>query len=184
VLAGHVLPTAIRREEMLSQGSARTLMGDGDVAFALNAGVITVADARIEVADIETANGVIHIIDRVLLNTKSASAKSVAKGDGKSDGKSDGNTMSFAQRATTLFELAIERGVPLFNDGDPASCAALYELAITAVVLLGDNSTTMQTGTTLSDALKAGKANADPKERAWIYRRAMDRALEIMQVSH
>jgi hypothetical protein len=180
VLAGHVLPTAIRREEMLSQGSARTLMGDGDVAFALNAGVITVADARIEVADIETANGVIHIIDRVLLNTKSASAKSAAKGDGKSDA----NTMSFAQRAATLFELAIERGVPLFNDGDPASCAALYELAITAVVLLGDNSTTMQTGTTLVDALKAGKANADPKERAWIYRRAMDRALEIMQVSH
>ena len=184
VLAGHVLPTAIRREEMLSQGSARTLMGDGDVAFALNAGVITVADARIEVADIETANGVIHIIDRVLLNTKSASAKSAAKGDGKSDGKSDANTVSFAQRAATLFELAIERGVPLFNDGDPASCAALYELAITAVVLLGDNSTTMQTGTTLVDALKAGKANADPKERAWIYRRAMDRALEIMQVSH
>ena len=179
VLAGHVLPTAIRREEMLSQGSARTLMGDGDVAFALNAGVITVADARIEVADIEAANGVIHIIDRVLLNTKSASAKSVAKGDGKSDA----NKTSFAQRAATLFELAIERGVPLFNDGDPASCAALYEIAITAVVLLGDNSTTMQTGTTLSDALKAGKANADPKERAWIYRRAMDRALEIMQVS-
>ena len=172
VLAGHVLPTAIRREEMLSQGSARTLMGDGDVAFALNAGVITVADARIEVADIEAANGVIHIIDRVLLNTKSAPTKS------------DANTMSFAQRAATLFELAIERGVPLFNDGDPASCAALYEIAITAVVLLGDNSTTMQTGTTLSDALKAGKANADPKERAWIYRRAMDRALEIMQVSH
>ena len=171
VLAGHVLPTAIRREEMLSQGSARTLMGDGDVAFALNAGVITVADARIEVADIEAANGVIHIIDRVLLNTKSAPTKS------------DANTMSFAQRAATLFELAIERGVPLFNDGDPASCAALYEIAITAVVLLGDNSTTMQTGTTLSDALKAGKANADPKERAWIYRRAMDRALEIMQVS-
>ena len=180
VLAGHVLPTAIRREEMLSQGSARTLMGDGDVAFALNAGVITVADARIEVADIEAANGVIHIIDRVLLNKKSASTKSSAK----SDGKSDANTMSFAQRATTLFELAIELGVPLFNDGDPASCAALYEIAITAVVLLGDNSTTMQTGTTLSDALKAGKANADPKERAWIYRRAMDRALEIMQVSH
>ena len=172
VLAGHVLPTAIRREEMLSQGSARTLMRDGDVAFALNAGVITVADARIEVADIEAANGVIHIIDRVLLNTKSAPTKS------------DANTMSFAQRAATLFELAIERGVPLFNDGDPASCAALYEIAITAVVLLGDNSTTMQTGTTLSDALKAGKANADPKERAWIYRRAMDRALEIMQVSH
>ena len=180
VLAGHVLPTAIRREEMLSQGSARTLMGDGDVAFALNAGVITVADARIEVADIEAANGVIHIIDRVLLNKKSSPTKSSAN----SDGKSDANTMSFAQRASTLFELAIERGVPLFNDGDPASCAALYELAITAVVLLGDNSTTMQTGTTLVDALKAGKANADPKERAWIYRRAMDRALEIMQVSH
>lgn len=71
--------------------------------------------------------------------------------------------MSPAQRAAVIFELAIERGVPLFNEGDPAACAALYELAINAVLLLGDNSTTKQTGTTLTDALKAGKANADPK---------------------
>jgi hypothetical protein len=156
---------------MLSQGSARTLMGDGEVVFALNGGVITVSDARIEVADIEAANGVIHIIDRVLATQKSSPAKIAA------------NTMSPAQRAAVIFELAIERGVPLFNEGDPAACAALYELAINAVLLLGDNSTTKQTGTTLTDALKAGKANADPKESAWIYRRAMDRALQMMQVS-
>ena len=171
VLAGHVLPTAIRRDEMLSQGSARTLMGDGEVVFALNGGVITVSDARIEVADIEAANGVIHIIDRVLATKKTSPAKIAA------------NTMSPAQRAAVIFELAIERGVPLFNEGDPAACAALYELAINAVLLLGDNSTTKQTGTILTDALKAGKANADPKESAWIYRRAMDRALQMMQVS-
>lgn len=66
VLAGHVLPTAIHRDEMLSQGSVRTLMGDGTLAFALEAGTITVDGARIEVADIESANGIIHIIDRVL----------------------------------------------------------------------------------------------------------------------
>ncbi|MFM7810131.1 MAG: CIA30 family protein, partial [Planctomycetota bacterium] len=66
VLAAHVLPTAIRREEMLSQGSARTLMGDGSVAFALTSGSITAAGARIQVADIEAANGIIHVIDRVL----------------------------------------------------------------------------------------------------------------------
>jgi hypothetical protein len=168
VLARHVLPTAIRREEMLSQGSARTLSGDGTVTFALESGAITVDGVRIEVADIETANGVIHLIGGVLPAKQSAP---VAKGA----------PLAAPQRAAAILELAIERGVPRFNAGDASSCAALYELAVASVVLLGQDAVDPEILAELTHALEQGAANPDASERAWLLRRAMDRALETMK---
>jgi len=171
VLAAHVLPTAIRREEMLSQGSARTLMGDGSVAFALTSGSITAAGARIQVADIEAANGIIHVIDRVLPAPSAAPTTAVLAPTER------------ARQAAAILELAIERGVPRFNAGDVSSCAALYELAIASVVLLGADSIGPGTKADLTEALEKGAAHPDASERAWIYRRAMDRTLGLMQES-
>ena len=173
VLAAHVLPTAIRRDEMLAQGSARTLMGDGTVAFALESGAITVEGARIEVADIEAANGVIHIIDRVLPARSAATAAAPAAPA----------SPQRAQRAAAVLELAIERGVPRFNAGDTSSCAALYELAIASVVLLGEGAVSADAMAELAKALEQGASHEDASERAWIYRRAMDRVLERVMKS-
>jgi uncharacterized surface protein with fasciclin (FAS1) repeats len=173
VLAAHVLPTAIRRDEMLAQGTARTLLGDGVVKFALESGAITVDGARIEVADIETANGIMHVIDRVLPartaapSTRTASSASPQR----------------ARQAAAIFDLAIERGVPRFNAGDVSSCAALYELAIASVVLLGEDAISASAKADLRKALEQGANHDDAAERAWIYRRAMDRALEAMLAS-
>ncbi len=181
VLAAHVLPTAIRRDEMLAQGSARTMTGDGTVAFALSTGLssglsnggITVAGARIEVADIEAANGVIHIIDRVLPAQKAAPTTASA----------DLVAPQRAQSAAAILELAIERGVPRFNAGDAASCAALYELAIVSVVLLGEDAIGAAAKAELAKALEQGARQHDESERAWIYRGAMDRVLGRMTES-
>lgn len=170
VLAAHVLPTAIRRDEMLAQGSARTLMGDGVVKFALESGAITVDGARLEIADIEASNGIIHVIDRVL-PARSASAAA---------GSTDSAAPQRAQRAAAILELAIERGVPRFNAGDASSCAALYEMAIASVVLLAEDAIGPKAKSDLEESLKRGSAHEDASERAWIYRRAMDRALERM----
>lgn len=173
VLAAHVLPTAIRRDEMLSQGSARTLLGDGVVKFALQSGAITVDGARIEVADIETANGLMHVIDRVL--PARTAAPSTATASAASPQR--------ARQAAAIFDLAIERGVPRFNAGDEASCAALYELAIASVVLLGEDAISASTKADLRKALEQGANHDDASERAWIYRRAMDRAIEAILAS-
>ncbi len=182
VLAAHVLPTAIRRDEMLSQGSARTLMGDGVVKFALDSGAITVDGARIEVADIEAANGVIHVIDRVLPARSAAKAAAAESSAGAADGATTASSASAhrVRQAAAVLELAIERGVPRFNAGDAASCAALYELAIASVVLLGDDAVTSGVKVYLSEALEKGSEFQDASDRSWIYRRAMDRALDRM----
>ena len=168
VLAAHVLPTAIRREEMLAQGSARTLLSDGTVEFALKSGAITVDGARIEVADIEAANGIIHVIDRVLPARSTAPAAAAS------------TLPQRALQAAAILELAIERGVPRFNAGDEASCAAMYELAITSVVLLGADAVGEGAKADLEGALEQGARHPDASERAWTYRRAMDRTLARM----
>lgn len=179
VLAAHVLPTAIRRDEMLSQSSARTLMGDGVVKFALDSGAITVDGARIEVADIEAANGIIHVIDRVLPARSAAKSAAAESSTGASEGATSASAHRVRQAAAVL-ELAIERGVPRFNAGDAASCAALYELAITSVVLLGDDAVSSGVKVYLAEALKTASDHQDAADRSWIYRRAMDRALDRM----
>jgi hypothetical protein len=153
---------------MLAQGSARTLPGDGSVTFALESGTITAGGARIVVADIETANGIIHIIDRVLPAAPASSAAEAAM------------MPSRIRSAAAILELAIERGVPRFNAGDQASCAALYELAIMSVVLLGNDAIGERASSALSTALKDGAAHEDAAQRAWTYRRGMDSALQSM----
>jgi hypothetical protein len=173
VLGAHVLPTMIRREDMLAQGSARTLPGNGSVRFALESGAITAEGARILAADIEASNGIIHVIDRVL-------PAPAAKSAGETAAEANAAMPERARRTAAILELAIERGVPRFNAGDEASCAALYELAITSVVLLGADALDEGASAELASALKQGASHQDAAERAWTYRRAMDRALGRM----
>ena len=63
----------------------------------------------VESADIQASNGVVHLIDRVLLPPAPVSP------------------------LKAFLERAIERGVPLFNEGSPEGCA-VYATALEAVV--------------------------------------------------
>jgi len=75
--------------------------------------------------------------------------------------------------------LAIERGVPLFNDGQPAACAAIYEVAATALLSSKPDALTRDAQVVLSTALRNAGQQDEPAERAWTLRRALDRALAM-----
>jgi monofunctional biosynthetic peptidoglycan transglycosylase len=78
--------------------------------------------------------------------------------------------------AVRLTELAITRGAPLFNDGHPAACAAIYEVTIEAMVALGAEDLGRPAVARLSRSLVEAKTDRSPRERAWTYRRALDDA--------
>ncbi len=166
VLTGHVIPSAVRREQLLSLGSARTLMGEGTVEFKLSDGALTVGGAKILAADIEASNGIVHVIDRVLL--PAARTAPIAKLAPMNP--------AVEVKVATLLELAIARGVPLFNAGERGACAAIYEVAISAVVTLGEDVIDRDTLTLLKNALREGASEKSDSERAWLYRAAMDKA--------
>ena len=67
VLAYHVLGESKTAEELLADGIATTLLG-ADVTITLESdGSVFVNDSQVVIADIPAANGIIHVIDAVLL---------------------------------------------------------------------------------------------------------------------
>jgi monofunctional biosynthetic peptidoglycan transglycosylase len=85
-----------------------------------------------------------------------------------------------AQQAALLIQRAIALGVPLFNSGRPAACAAVYEIAARAVVDLAG----AELPGDVAGILRAGLAKAEqaerPSARAWAIRHALDASLRIL----
>ena len=67
VLTYHVVPGKVMSTDLQDDMTAATVQG-GDVTIDLDNGVM-VNDAAVVSADIETSNGVIHVIDKVILPT-------------------------------------------------------------------------------------------------------------------
>lgn len=65
VLTYHVIPGKVMSGDLSDDMTAATVQG-GDITIDLDNGVM-VNDAKVVQADIETSNGVIHVIDKVIL---------------------------------------------------------------------------------------------------------------------
>jgi uncharacterized surface protein with fasciclin (FAS1) repeats len=65
VLTYHVLASKAMSKDV-KDGSVKTLQG-GNIALAKAGDFVTVEDAVVQTADINATNGVVHIVDRVLL---------------------------------------------------------------------------------------------------------------------
>ena len=157
ILAYHVVPARIYADEVLEGAEASTLLGPS-VEVGLRDGRLTVNGSRVLQADIESSNAVIHVIDGVLLPP-------------------DVMRSSVEAPAAEVIRLAIERGVPRFNDGDPAACAAIYEVTIAALLQTGRSELTPSAERALEAAWREGGGLEDPTDRAWAYRRGLDAAL-------
>lgn len=68
VLSYHIVPGALAAAD-LKPGNAKTLQG-ANVAVARAGDFVTVEDAMVEKADLRAGNGVVHIVDRVLMPPK------------------------------------------------------------------------------------------------------------------
>lgn len=68
VLTYHVLAAKLMADEVKT-GNAKTVQG-GNIAIAKAGSFVTVEDAMVQTADIKATNGVVHVIDRVLMPPK------------------------------------------------------------------------------------------------------------------
>ncbi|MBY0552473.1 MAG: fasciclin domain-containing protein [Candidatus Obscuribacterales bacterium] len=66
VLTYHVLPGSVKAGEVTDGKAAKTVQGS-DVHFSLKDGKAKIEDATITATDIATSNGVIHVIDTVIM---------------------------------------------------------------------------------------------------------------------
>jgi uncharacterized surface protein with fasciclin (FAS1) repeats len=66
VLTYHVVPGYVTAADAMKLSGAKTLQG-GELKISSDGGGVSINDANVIKADILTANGVIHVIDSVLL---------------------------------------------------------------------------------------------------------------------
>jgi uncharacterized surface protein with fasciclin (FAS1) repeats len=179
ILTYHVVSGRAYASDAATLSTASTVAGE-QVNFSLSSGRLKINESKIVKTDLDTSNGVIHVIDSVLIppsvNLSSLSSKSTSSSSGSSSSGSSASPAMMTNSAD-IITLAIERGVPLFNDGNPAACAAIYEVTLAALLERPNLSSTARN--TLSSALSSGRSEGNASERAWIFRRALDKAAEM-----
>lgn len=149
VLAHHVVAGSVRAEDLVGVDSVETLAGT-TLPVAIVQGRVLIGDAVVEKADIVADNGVVHIIDRVLFPQQQEPA------------------------IVRFLVEVIERGVPIFNDGNVKACADIYETAVDALVLSSGWGLSNDERASLVRAAADASTNNSDRERAWSYRRIID----------
>ena len=146
ILTYHVVAGRVYSPDALAAKNAETLQGTA-IAIAPTESGASVNNAKLLITDLDASNGVIHVIDRVLLPS------------GK---KVDAKKMIFD---------AISTGVPMYNAGHHAACASLYQKTMERVMASTSNS---EMRSHMKMVLTAAKRESCPMERAWTLRRGMD----------
>lgn len=85
-----------------------------------------------------------------------------------------------ALRMTQVLQRAIQRGVPVYNAGNPSECAAIYQTALEDLFLLSGDSLPLELQQDLQQTLEGASSLGD-NDRAWAYRRQMDDLLLALQ---
>jgi uncharacterized surface protein with fasciclin (FAS1) repeats len=148
ILTYHVVQGNVR----LGTQAAKTVEGQN---LTIVPGAFSVNGAKVLAANVEASNGLIHVIDTVLLPPKTAKTPQ--------------------ESAQSVIELAIDRGVPLFNDGNVAACAAVYEVALDSLLQGHTKALTNTDREAIRMALEKARAKGkDYRTNAWTFRHALD----------
>lgn len=168
ILKLHIIAGRVFSDQALKAGTGATLNGES-VKFAVVDGAAKVNNAKIVKTDIDAANGVIHVIDTVLLPSK---MPKLSRGGAK---------MPPAGSAVELATMAIDKGAPLYNDGQPAACAAIYEVACRAI--LNQENLPKSIRAELNDAMTTAAAESHDGKKAWALRHGLNAVLDQMPMA-
>lgn len=163
ILALHAVSGKISAGDALNAKSAKALNG-GSLEFTIEGGMFRVNGVTILKTDIECDNGVIHVIDAVLLPSKPEAKK-----------QSAGAT---ASSPVGLIESAIDRGVSIFNSGDHGKCAEIYRACM--VSLSENDQLDPKVGKVVRMLVeRANKVESDT-DRAWLLREGLDQLYALL----
>jgi hypothetical protein len=118
--------------------------------------MLRVNDANLVATDIDTSNGVIHVIDKVLLPPPAG--------------------QTAARAAKELIASAINLGAPLYNSGRHSACAEVYMQTIDKLLQMENHGMDAMTVKTLQTAMRQATHSQSADAKAWTLRRALDAA--------
>ncbi len=150
ILKYHVVAGRVYATDAVRAGMAPTLLG-ASVQIPVSADGVKVNDSKIVKADIEAANGVIHVIDTVLLPSEKT-----------------------PMEVRTQIQDAVSRGAAVFNAGDHGQCCDIYTQVMKSMMTTGISGADQHLMSAISDTVKTAERMSDTTERAWALRRGLD----------
>ena len=158
ILKYHVVPGRVYSTQALEAGKAKTLQGSS-VHISADSEKASVNEATLLATDLDASNGVIHVIDSVLLP------------------KADGNAQVHPRK---MIEMAIAEGVPLYNSGHAGACAKVYMTAVENLLASEGGHMCASTASRLQTALHTAQNSHCADSQAWALRHALDAAYSTM----
>lgn len=164
ILTYHVSAGSLTADRVVKLDRVDTLNGQSPEVI-VKRGSVMLDDATVTATDIMASNGVIHVIDSVLLPEAPADTRAA-----------NGN-----EAARQLIGMAIDRGVPLFNDGQTEACVAVYEIAAQGLIASNGFDLDRDDRRTLEAALDRAGDTHDARRGAWIMRDALDNVMSSLR---
>lgn len=158
ILKLHVVPGRVGSGALADGAKVETLAGPRIGVTKTEQG-FSIEGARIVATDIEASNGIVHVIDRVILPQE---------------------RMSRAEAGRKI-ERAIAKGVPMFNHGNPKATVRVY--ADTARMLVDSAELSPSERNRLQRGLRAADHSGSARESAWQLRYALDDVFESLHDS-
>lgn len=155
ILKFHVLSGKVG-SAALADGISVDTLADAAAGIAAAGDGFTIEGANIVATDIAASNGVIHVIDAVILPPEPTAA------------------MSGSDPALDIIDTAVDAGVPLFNHGNAEATKAAYTVAATSLLRFAgeaglSNAARMRLASSLDRAQGQGA-----RAGAWTLRDALD----------
>ena len=163
VLINHALQGSVGAGTALSQGTAETL-GNQTLKFKIQEGRFQVNGITIDTVDLVCSNGIIHVVDEVILFEENEDRAGL-----------EINDQSVTPQASII--AAIQQGVPLYNQGNARACADVYRDCIKSLAMRTDLNDVIKTS--LNRSLKMSESKS-ADESAWIYRYALDKTYSTL----
>ncbi len=154
LLKYHVVAGRVYSEAAVAAKAAKTLQGTSISVKVTDKGAM-INDSKLVATDVDASNGVIHIIDSVLLPP--------AKG----------------ANARQAIENAVAKGAVLFNSGHHAACANLYHETLNGLMST-EMDPSLQQHMTL--AIQSSTQHQCDTQRAWALRRGIDQMYTQLSV--
>jgi uncharacterized surface protein with fasciclin (FAS1) repeats len=150
ILKYHVVAGRVYDNDAVKAQRAKTLLGRTiDVNFSADG--IKINEAKVLARNIDTTNGVVHIIDSVLL--PKAMTRSAA--------------MSYISDT-------IERGAPIYNAGHHGRCCEIYMETMNSIMDTGIENIDDHGMSVVRTTLKNARNTHSMTDRAWVLRRGID----------
>ncbi|MEM9410005.1 MAG: fasciclin domain-containing protein [Planctomycetota bacterium] len=150
ILKYHVISGRIYDNDAVRARTANTLLGRSvDVNFSADG--IAINNAKVIAKNIDTTNGVIHIIDSVLL------PKSMTR-----------------TAAMNFLNDTVNRGAPVYNAGDHSGCCDIYMTSMKSIMSSGIANADDHTMSLVSRAINDANNTHSSTDRAWVLRRGID----------